>query len=138
MSILKNGNHFEFVWDMIVLQHKLDHVNEQSDYFKMAIKSHKDNLDDMKFRYNKFVDLINNNTESYFLLKIQELEDELQYIKTKYKPSFNMALLSHWTQKKINYYNEILQLKTQFVDKLQISDNLKYIFPKLNNDNETE
>ena len=138
MSILKNGNHFEFVWDMIVLQHKLDHINEQSDYFKMTIKSHKENLDDMKFRYNKFVDLINNNTESYFLLKIQELEDELQYIKTKYKPSFNMALSSHWTQKKINYYNEILQLKTQFVDKLQISDNLRYIFPKLNNDNETE
>ena len=138
MSILKNGTHFEFVWDMIVLQHKLDHVNEQSDYFKMAIKSHKDNLDDMKFRYNQFVDLINNNTESYFLLKIQELEDELQYIKTKYKPSFNMALWSHCTQKKINYYKEILQLKTQFVDKLQISDNLKYIFPKLNNDNETE
>lgn len=138
MSILKNGNHFEFVWDMIVLQHKLDHVNEQSDYFKMAIKSHKDNLDDMKFRYNQFVDLINNNTESYFLLKIQELEDKLQYIKTEYQPSFNMALLSHWTQKNINYYKEILQLKTQFVDKLQISDNLKYIFPKLNNDNETE
>ena len=138
MSILKNGNHFEFVWDMIVLQHKLDHVNEQSDYFKMAIKSHKDNLDDMKFRYNQFADLINNNTESYFLLKIQELEDELQYIKTKYKPSFNMALSSQWTQKNINYYKEILQLKTQFVDKLQISDNLKYIFPKLNNDNETE
>ena len=131
MSILKNGNHFEFVWDMLVLQHKLDHINEQSDYFKMTIKSHKENLDDMKFRYNQFADLINNNTESYFLLKIQELEDELQYIKTKYKPSFNMALWSHWTQKKI-------QLKTQFVDKLQISDNLKYIFPKLNNDNETE
>ena len=138
MSILKNGNHFEFVWDMLVLQHKLDHINEQSDYFKMAIKSHKDNLDDMKFRHNQFADLINNNTESYFLLKIQELEDELQYIKTKYKPSFNMALSSQWTQKKINYYSEILQLKTQFVDKLQISDNLKYIFPKLNNDNETE
>lgn len=137
MSILKNGTHFEFVWDMIVLQHKLDHVNEQSDYFKMAIKSHKDNLDDMKFRYNQFVDLINNNTESYFLLKIQELEDKLQYIKTEYQPSFNMAVLTYWTQKKINYYNEILQLKTQFVDKLQISDNLKYIFPKLNNDNET-
>ncbi len=138
MSILKNGNHYEFVWDMLVLQHKLDHINEQSDYFKMTIKSHKDNLDDMKFRYNQFADLINNNTESYFLLKIQELEDELQSIKTKYKPSFNMALLTYWTQKKINYYNEILQLKTQFVDKLQISDNLKYIFPKLNNDNETE
>ncbi|MBK8955214.1 MAG: hypothetical protein IPM34_06630 [Saprospiraceae bacterium] len=99
---------------IIVLQYKMDHPEEQSFYFQMALKSHEGYLREMKIRYSQISDDVNTRDTDDLIKSITELEADIQKLLNREFLSFCTRAGIGWKRSELNYQKELLRMKTQF------------------------
>lgn len=102
--------------EIIVLQAKLDHLDQQEFYFQMGRKSHESRLENMKTEYSRIVDLVNNHEVDYFLGLIREAETKFQEICSRESkhPVFVKVAVDAQLTSEIVYLRMLIQAKGDY------------------------
>lgn len=102
--------------EIVVLQAKLDHLDQQDFYFQKGRKSHEARLENMKAEYSRIVDLVNNHEVDYFLGLIREAEAKFQEICSRESkhPVFAKVLVDKHINPEIAYLRMLVQAKGDY------------------------
>lgn len=113
--------------EIIVLQAKLDTIDEQDICFQKDQKSHEKKLDEMKVEYSQIVELVNNNDVDYFLEQIKEAEEIFRKVCSpgSSQPVFVKLMVDANTKSQIGYFKDLIQIKGQY-KKLMTLDELMH------------
>lgn len=111
--------------EIIVLQAKLNNIDDQDFYFQMGKKAHQGRLDKMKSEYSHIVELVNNNAVEYFLDQIKEAEETFRCFCSRESNHsvFVKVMVDDRTRSQISYFKMLLQAKGQY-KKLKTLDEL--------------
>lgn len=112
--------------EIIVLQAKLDRIDEQNFYFQKGRKSHEKRLDGMKSQYSQIVELVNNNEVDFFLEQIKEAERKSKAIEAKGYLSSIERLAYDSFNGQIEYFKSLLQSKGQYKKLMTLDELMKH------------
>ena len=102
--------------EIIVLQAKLDNIDEQDFYFQKGKDNHISHLESMKMEYAQMVENINNNSVDYLLEQVKESESKMNEICSRESnhPVFAKVLVQGTSTSQIKYFQDLIQLKARF------------------------
>ncbi len=102
--------------EIIVLQAKLDNIDEQDFYFQKGKDNHISHLESMKMKYAQMVETVNKNSVDYFLEQIKESESKMNEICSRGStyPVFAKVLVQGTSISQIKYFQDLIQLKARF------------------------
>jgi len=102
--------------EIIVLQAKLDNIDEQDFYFQKGKDNHISHLESMKMEYAQMVETVNKNSVDYFLEQIKESESKMNEICSRGStyPVFAKVLVQGTSISQIKYFQDLIQLKARF------------------------
>ena len=100
--------------ELIVLQEKLNAIDEQDFYFQKGIANHTKRLESLKRQYAQIVETVNDNTVDYFLDKVIECESKVQKLTSKgYLNTIDQIALTGF-KREISKYKNLLHIKGQY------------------------
>lgn len=110
--------------EIVVLQAKLDHLDQQDFYFQMGQKHHEKRLEEMKAQYHQIVDLVNNHEVDYFLEQIREAEEKFHAICSRESkhPVFVKVLVDKHLNSEIAYLKMLVQAKGDYQKLLPLQE----------------
>lgn len=110
--------------EIIVLQAKLDRIDEQDFYFQKGRKSHETRLNQMKVEYSRIVELVNNNDVDYFLEQIKAAEEIFRKVCSleSTQPVFAKLMVDANTKSQIRYFKDLIQIKGQYKKLLTLDE----------------
>jgi hypothetical protein len=111
---LKHGRSegvFGLIREIIVLQCKLDNLDEQDFYFQKGQENHRDRLESLKEEYARLLEMINNNGVHFFLEQLAGKENDIRKITSKRGISTHDQIALRALQDQIEEYQNILHIK---------------------------
>lgn len=112
--------------EIIVLQAKLDHIEEQDFYFQKGRVSHEKRLDGMKSQYSQIVELVNANDVDFFLEQIKEAKRKIKAIEVKGYLSSIERLAYDSFNDQVEYFKSLLQSKGQYKKLMTLDELMKH------------
>jgi len=102
--------------EIIVLQAKLDNIDEQDFYFQKGKDNHISHLESMTMKYAEMVANVNNNSVDCLLEQVKEAESKMNEICSRESkhPVFAKVLVQGTSISQIKYFQDLIQLKARF------------------------
>jgi len=110
--------------EIVVLQAKLEHLDQQDFYFQKGQKAHESRLENMKAEYSRIVDLVNSHEVDYFLEQIREAEEKFHKICSRESkhPVFVKVLVDAQLTSEIDYLRMLVQAKGDYQKLLPLQE----------------
>lgn len=102
---------YGLVREIIVLQCKLDNLEEQEFYFQKGQENHRDRLESLKEEYARQLELVNNNGVDLFLDQIASKENDIRKISSKQGLSTHDQIALRALQGQIEECQNIVHIK---------------------------
>lgn len=120
----KESNFVNLILEIAKLHKQLSEKENHSFYWKKAEPSYRKELQKLENEFNKIKDFVNNNSSDYFIKKLSDVKEEYNGLRnTKPRNSFFMYRLKS-LEKKIEYIENILELKQKFGKLLDLEEYL--------------
>lgn len=120
MGIPKSYTVHRLMNEILLLKFKLDNIDDQSWYFRMAEKSHRKKLQELKNNYNNIRDKVNNLSFEQIDCKIGDMEKKLD----RKIDSFVASIFYNIDLARYRYWKEIRELKEEYKELPELNTKL--------------